>query len=81
MNVYVRELASALARPGADCDVFTRAWSPDLPAVVEVEPGLRVHHILAGPLAPVAKEALPDVVPEFTDRVLGGHDVAERARG
>jgi D-inositol-3-phosphate glycosyltransferase len=70
MNVYVRELASAVARSGADCDVFTRAWSPELPAVIEVEPGLRVHHVPAGPLAPMAKELLPDVVPEFTDRVL-----------
>jgi len=70
MNVYVRELASAVARSGAECDVFTRAWSPELPAVAEVEPGLRIHHIRAGPLAPVAKEALTDVVPEFTDRVL-----------
>jgi D-inositol-3-phosphate glycosyltransferase len=71
MNVYVRELASAVARSGADCDVFTRAWSPELPSVIAVEPGLRVHHIPAGPLAPMAKEALPDVIPEFTDRVLG----------
>ncbi len=71
MNVYVRELAAAVARSGADCDVFTRAWSPDQPPVVAVEPGLRVHHVRAGPLAPLPKEALVDVVAEFTDRVLG----------
>ena len=71
MNVYVRELAAAVARSGADCDVFTRAWSPELPAVIDVEPGLRVHHVPAGPLEPMAKESLPEVVPEFTDRVLG----------
>jgi D-inositol-3-phosphate glycosyltransferase len=70
MNVYVRELATAVARSGADCDVFTRAWSPELPPVIEVEPGMRVHHIAAGPLEPIAKESLPEVVPEFTDRVL-----------
>src|SRR5580700_8973346 len=70
MNVYVRELATAVARSGADCDVFTRAWSPELPPVIEVEPGMRVHHITAGPLEPIAKESLPEVVPEFTDRVL-----------
>lgn len=70
MNVYVRELATALARAGATCDVFTRAWSPGLAPVVDVEPGLRVHHVPAGPLAPVAKEALPAVVDEFTDGVL-----------
>src|SRR5580693_739672 len=70
MNVYVRELTSALARSDVACDVFTRAWSPDLPPVVEVEPGLRVHHVPAGPLAPLPKEALPGVVDAFTQGVL-----------
>jgi D-inositol-3-phosphate glycosyltransferase len=70
MNVYVRELSSALARTGVECDVFTRAWSSDLPAVVPVEPGLRVHHVPAGPLAPVPKEQLPSLVEEFTEGVL-----------
>jgi D-inositol-3-phosphate glycosyltransferase len=70
MNVYVRELTSALARSDVACDVFTRAWSPDLPAVVEVEPGLRVHHVPAGPLEVLPKESLPAVVDEFTAAVL-----------
>jgi D-inositol-3-phosphate glycosyltransferase len=70
MNVYVRELASALARAGAECDVYTRAEDPEGAAVVSVEPGLRVHHIAAGPLAPVAKEDLPELVDEFTEGVL-----------
>jgi D-inositol-3-phosphate glycosyltransferase len=70
MNVYVRELTAALARSGAVCDVFTRAWSPDLPSIVQVEPGLRVHHVPAGPLAALPKEALPAVVDEFTQGVL-----------
>ena len=71
MNVYVRELTAALARSGVACDVFTRAWSPDLPAVVDVEPGLRVHHVPAGPLEVLPKESLPAVVDEFTAAVLG----------
>jgi D-inositol-3-phosphate glycosyltransferase len=70
MNVYVRELATALARTGAACDVFTRAWSADLAPVVELEPGLRVHHIAAGPPVPMAKERLVDVVDQFTAGVL-----------
>ncbi len=70
MNVYVRELTAALARTGVACDVFTRAWSPDLPSVVEVEPGLRVHHVPAGPPERVPKEALPAVVEQFTASVL-----------
>jgi D-inositol-3-phosphate glycosyltransferase len=70
MNVYVRELTTALARSGVSCDVFTRAWSPDLPPVVRVEPGLRVHHVPAGPLSVLAKENLPAVVDAFTEGVL-----------
>jgi D-inositol-3-phosphate glycosyltransferase len=70
MNVYVRELTSALARSGVACDVFTRAWSGDLPPVVDVEPGLRVHHVPAGPLGVLPKESLPGVVDEFTAGVL-----------
>src|ERR1700678_4074229 len=71
MNVYVRELSAALARSGTTCDVFTRAVDPDQPPWVDVEPGLRVHHIGAGPAAPLPVEDLPGLVPEFTDRVLG----------
>jgi D-inositol-3-phosphate glycosyltransferase len=70
MNVYVRELTTALARSGVACDVFTRAWSPELPSTVELEPGLRVHHVAAGPLAPIPKEDLPGVVDDFTQGVL-----------
>ncbi len=70
MNVYVRELSSALARAGVACDVFTRAWSDDLPAVVDIEPGFRVHFVSAGPPSPMAKEALPSVVEEFAEGVL-----------
>lgn len=70
MNVYVRQLSTALARSGVGCDVYTRASSPELAAVVRVEPGLRVHHVAAGPLAEVAKEDLPALTGEFTDGVL-----------
>ena len=70
MNVYVRELAAALARAGVQCDVYTRAFDESLRAIVPVEPGLRVHHVAAGPLAPVAKEDLPELVDEFTEGVL-----------
>src|ERR1700680_2960098 len=66
MNVYVRELCAALARSGIRCEVFTRADDRRCPPTVNVEPGLRVHHILAGPLGPVPKERLPDLVPAWT---------------
>ena len=74
MNVYVRELSSALARAGVDCDVYTRAWRRGLPATVEVEPGLRVHHVRAGPLEVVAKEEMPAVVEPFIGGVLDALD-------
>ncbi|MEY2398723.1 MAG: D-inositol-3-phosphate glycosyltransferase [Actinomycetota bacterium] len=70
MNVYVRELSSALARAGVECDVYTRADRPGLDDVVRVEPGFRVHHIPAGPAAAVDRHALPGVVDEFTEGVL-----------
>src|SRR5580704_75755 len=69
MNVYVRELSSALARTGVTCDVFTRAWHPGQPATVSVEPGFREQHVPAGPLAPIAQERLPGVIGEYKEGV------------
>jgi D-inositol-3-phosphate glycosyltransferase len=71
MNIYVRSLASALARAGVACDVYTRAEHPDQPRVVTVEPNFRVIHVPAGPLSPVPKESLPGLVDEFTESMLG----------
>ena len=79
MNVYVRELATALARAGVQCDVYTRSWSEDLPPLVKVEPGLLVHNVPAGPLAPVPKEDLPGLVDEFTDAVLARMGAGHKA--
>jgi len=69
MNVYVRELVSALAQAGVDCTTYTRASRPGLPEVVNVEPGHRVVHVPAGPYD-LAKEDLPDVVEQFGDGVI-----------
>ncbi len=71
MNVYVRELCGALARAGVDCDVYTRASHPGLPGVVAVEPGLRVHHVEAGPPEPLGVDDLVEWVDDFTDGVRG----------
>ena len=70
MNVYVRALASALARAGVAVDVLTRAEHPEQPPCVDVEPGFRVLHVPAGPCAPVPLRDLPDLVGEFTDAEL-----------
>jgi D-inositol-3-phosphate glycosyltransferase len=69
MNVYVRELVSALAQAGVECTTYTRRIHADQPDVVQVEPGHRVVHITAGPFD-LAKEQLPGVLDEFGDRVL-----------
>ncbi len=69
MNVYVRELVSALAQAGVDCTTYTRATRPDTPEVVQVEPGHRVVHLPAGPFD-LAKEDLPHVIEEFGDAVM-----------
>jgi len=69
MNVYVRELVASLAQAGVDCTVYTRAWAPGLPDVVDIEPGFRVVHVPAGDPS-LAKEDLAAVVDEFTDGVL-----------
>jgi D-inositol-3-phosphate glycosyltransferase len=69
MNVYVRELSSALARVGVACDVYTRRTSLGEPATVFVEPGFEVHFVDAGPAEPVRKELLHYYVDEFTENV------------
>ncbi len=70
MNVYVRSLASNLARAGVACDVLTRAEHAEQPPVAEVEPGFRVVHLAAGPIVPVPKSALPELVDPFVDAAL-----------
>jgi len=65
MNVYVRELVSALAQAGVKTMVYVRRWQDGLPDVVDVEPGFRVVHVPAGP-ADLPKEKLSEVVDEFT---------------
>jgi D-inositol-3-phosphate glycosyltransferase len=70
MNVHVRALASELARAGVESDLYTRATSPDDPPVVEVEPGVRVLHLPAGPLEPIPKQALPRYLCAFLCSLL-----------
>jgi D-inositol-3-phosphate glycosyltransferase len=70
MNVYVRALATALARAGVECDVYTRAEHTAQPAVVQVEPGFRVVHVDAGPRAPVPKHGLSELVDPFVDESM-----------
>jgi D-inositol-3-phosphate glycosyltransferase len=65
MNVYVRELARALAARAVGVDVFTRRQASDVPDVVEFAPGARVIHIDAGPHRHVDKYDIVDYLPDF----------------
>ncbi|MCY4258537.1 MAG: glycosyltransferase [bacterium] len=73
MNVYVREMAAALAHKGCRCRVYVRRWRDDLPTEVDVEPGVTVVHVDAGP-AELDKEHLGEVVGQFTEGVLDDLD-------
>lgn len=70
MNVYVREMGTALARMGIRVDIFTRRTSFDQPSIVAVEPNLVVHHVVAGPPTAVPLQNLERYVGEFTNGVL-----------
>jgi D-inositol-3-phosphate glycosyltransferase len=80
MNVYVREVASALAQAGVECTTYTRAHRPGLPQRLLVEPGHSVVHVPAGSFD-LPKEALAEQVDVFADGVAehiqatGGVDV------
>jgi D-inositol-3-phosphate glycosyltransferase len=70
MNVYVRAVAHELARHGVASDLYTRATSPDDPPAVELEPGVRLLHLPAGPLEPVPKQVLPRFLCAFLCSLL-----------
>lgn len=73
MNVYVRELAAALAQGGVDVRVFVRRDAPHLPDRVAVEPGFEVVHVDAGPWDQ-PKEHLRRWVDDFADAVAADLD-------
>lgn len=79
MNVYVNELAQALADQGATVEIFTRATSSTLPDVVETGEGVLVRHVPAGPFHGMDKADLPGQLCAFTAGVL--HAEAARPPG
>jgi D-inositol-3-phosphate glycosyltransferase len=68
LNVYVREVCSALSDRGVATDVFTRRLNPEEPAIERMAPLSRVVYLPAGP-PELDKYGLFDRVPEFTDGV------------
>jgi D-inositol-3-phosphate glycosyltransferase len=80
MNVYVRELVSALAQAGVECVTYTRSTNGRGPVEVHVEPGHTVVHVPAG-RPDLTKDELVAAVPDFVAGVrdhlgaAGGADV------
>ena len=74
-NVHVAALAAGLARRGAEVVVHTRRDDPELPAEVEMAPGVTVSHVAAGPPEPLPKDELLPHMGDFGRRLL------ERWRG
>lgn len=74
LNVYVAQTTRRLAGRGLSVDVFTRATGAGQPAAVQPWPGVTVRHVVAGPLAELAKHELPDRLDAFAAAVLEGSD-------
>ncbi len=70
MNVYVVELSRRLAALGTKVEIFTRATSGSQPTVTEMEPGILVRHVIAGPFEGLSKADLPGQLCTFAREVL-----------
>lgn len=70
MNVYVLELSRQLASRGIEVEIFTRATSRHQQQVADPEPGIRVHHVAAGPFEGLEKNDLPSQLCSFVRDVL-----------
>ena len=75
MNIYVAESAARMAAQGVEVDIFIRRDHLDLPAVVELSPGVNVHHLDAGHDLHWTKEQVPAHFNELTaefEKALSG---------
>ncbi|MEO6713695.1 MAG: D-inositol-3-phosphate glycosyltransferase [Mycobacteriales bacterium] len=77
MNVFIVEVSKRLAARGIEVDIFTRATSSGLPAVVELADGVHVRHITAGPYEGLSKHDLPTQLCPFAAGVLRAEAVRE----
>jgi hypothetical protein len=69
-NVYVDELSRQLGASGYLVDIFTRRDDPTAPEIVNLAPGVRVVHLIAGPPRFYAKDSLWPFMPAFRDALL-----------
>ncbi|HSW58606.1 MAG TPA: glycosyltransferase [Dehalococcoidales bacterium] len=68
MSIYIRELTRELVKLGNSVDIYTRVQSPTTPEVIEIAPGARQIHILAGEPADIDKLLVYDTAPDFACR-------------
>nr|WP_231713440.1 glycosyltransferase [Arthrobacter sp. zg-Y769] len=69
-NVHVAALSVALAARGHTVQVYTRRDDPGLPDRVQVQDGLEVVHVTAGPALPLPKDDLLPYMGQLADGVL-----------
>lgn len=66
MNVYIKELCSALvASQDIRIDIFTRSQNPDRKRINVITPSLRVIHIKGGEVSYFDRREIYDFLPEF----------------
>lgn len=80
LNVYVAEVARRLGDRGVKVDVFTRRTDERLPDTIELAAGVELHHLDAGPPAPLPKEEVADHLGAFVlalqrHPTAGAHDL------
>jgi len=69
MNIYVAESAARMAAQGVEVDIFTRRDHLDLLQIVELSPGVNVHHLDAGHDLHLTKEQLPQHFAELSEEL------------
>ena len=69
MNVYLRELACNTSQLGVPVDIFTRRADPTAPETIQICNNVTVVNVSAGPPAPVDKNQLFNILPEFAHEV------------
>lgn len=69
-NLYVGQVAKALAALGYEVDIFTRRDSDLLPETAEWMDGVRIVHVPAGPACFVRKEDLLPFMKDFTEYLV-----------
>ncbi len=77
MNVVELAQAHALAGLGHHVDLVTRRGAPGTPGRTDLEAGVSLHCVTAGPTQRLAKSAIDEHIEEFS----AGLDVVARARG